>query len=139
DRPVPDFLAREKTPPDNRRGSCSKRPCPRRSRRTPSVRLGPRRARVAAQFLGNTVDHVRQLRVRYRRGTQEFEKVSPGGIGEPPDSGEKAGIDRMQNANPRKEVRFVAQFTVDHPESNLRSEEHTSELQSRENLVCRLL
>src|SRR5690606_41355801 len=38
-----------------------------------------------------------------------------------------------------KEIRALAIRTEDHPIDYLRSEEHTSELQSRENLVCRLL
>src|SRR5690606_42018344 len=36
-------------------------------------------------------------------------------------------------------LQVQADVKITHPEHSLRSEEHTSELQSRENLVCRLL
>src|SRR5436309_8163126 len=36
-------------------------------------------------------------------------------------------------------TRYSRRFMLDGKKSSLRSEEHTSELQSRENLVCRLL
>src|SRR5690606_41718376 len=46
----------------------------------------------------------------------------------------------MQDRRDRDEMRIVPPgMTVVHGSANLRSEEHTSELQSRENLVCRLL
>src|SRR5690606_41005540 len=48
------------------------------------------------------------------------------------------GHGREQNA-PQRIAQGMTEATLQRLKSDLRSEEHTSELQSRENLVCRLL
>src|SRR5690606_39685895 len=51
-----------------------------------------------------------------------------------------AGVPVVQTLhNPRLHCPAASGFREDRPCSECRSEEHTSELQSRENLVCRLL
>src|SRR5690606_40883617 len=49
-----------------------------------------------------------------------------------------SGPRTVRNVSPRYRVTASSQFVVA-TDRNSRSEEHTSELQSRENLVCRLL
>src|SRR5690606_39537255 len=53
------------------------------------------------------------------------------------DKGDDRDIETIAEAN--KTAQFIRRIDIQAPGHHLRSEEHTSELQSRENLVCRLL
>src|SRR5690606_40299332 len=78
------------------------------------------RARLSGDGLDDGVDARRGLRVRADRAGE-------------PAKVEALGLGHVRTAERRKED------AIGRAERALRSEEHTSELQSRENLVCRLL
>src|SRR5690606_41736744 len=53
--------------------------------------------------------------------------------------GARAFVEHAADERRERHLDLVARRELDHRGGGLRSEEHTSELQSRENLVCRLL
>src|SRR5690625_6411914 len=71
-----------------------------------------------------------------QKGVEVLQKLTDGKV--------YFGMDGRENANVPKELLDIEGvekhfFRGPHPSGNVRSEEHTSELQSRGHLVCRLL
>src|SRR2546430_4698440 len=91
--------------------------------------------------------HAQSLRQADRPRGQDLERSRPGGrcARRTPEGHRGAGADTRAHQDPRRAARAPTQAQAHQPAKRLsahrrrRSEEHTSELQSQSNLVCRLL
>src|SRR5690606_41309840 len=81
------------------------------------------------------------LRLRHRRGARPRARAGAAHAVHAADRGGAGdgGIRALHAAGFADFLRLLCRAAIRHPALAMRSEEHTSELQSRENLVCRLL